>query len=180
MHAPFPRRGARGAQVEKEVGKARGVMAEVDAELGRKKAASRGVKALRAAIGAAEAEAAALGARQQHLERQRASLAERLQRLEHQARGGARRPAPRSPAHGPNGAAVARARQFMLAGRAKCLGRQARRAACPRSQLTAWAPRWHARLPIPPCSAWGARCCGRSAPGAATCMSVAGNDEACH
>jgi len=110
------------------VGKARGVMAEVDAELGRKKAASRGVKALRAAIGAAEAEAAALGARQQHLERQRASLAERLQRLEHQARGGARRPAPRSPARGPDGAPVARARQSMLAGRAKYLG-QARRPA---------------------------------------------------
>ncbi len=34
---------------------------------------------------------------------------------------------------------------------------------CPRSQLTAWAPRWHARLPIPPCSAWGAQRRGRSA-----------------
>ena len=73
-------------QVEKEVGKARGLMGEVEAELARKKAASRRVKALRAEIGAAEAEAAALGAQQQHLERQRASLVERLQRLEHQAR----------------------------------------------------------------------------------------------
>ena len=91
------------SQVEKEVGKARGLMGEVEAELMRKKKASRRVKALRGEIAAAEAEAAALGAQQQHLERQRASLLERLQRLEHQAR-------PKDPSQGLSDIAAAGSR----------------------------------------------------------------------